>query len=251
MAAITAYADRLTCLAALMLSSQVASREDHHRIFLLAQGVRVFRAFQAVRLLTKAGFNDAAGGVLRTLIEQAFVMCAIAKDANLMSVLVDQLLAEKHKAFSGLLKLEAAERPDFLTPDRIMAAMEESKKGSGFNAHFWAEKCDLVHVYHTLYRRLCTFAHGSMGGVSEYMKVDASGAVTSIMGDVQVSVENYVLTAASIVQDAVKLIVADDAEPELIQRLEDLSKEQLDLFDRWCKSEDLITSVDEIDLSSS
>lgn len=90
-----------------------------------------------------------------------------------------------------------------------------------------------------------------MGGVSEYMKVDASGAVTSIMGDVQVSVENYVLTAASIVQDAVKLIVADDAEPELIQRLEDLSKEQLDLFDRWCKSEDLITSVDEIDLSSS
>ena len=83
------------------------------------------------------------------------------------------------------------------------------------------------------------------------MKVDASGAVTSIMGDVQVSVENYVLTAASIVQDAVKLIVADDAEPELIQRLEDLSKEQLDLFDRWCKSEDLITSVDEIDLSSS
>lgn len=47
---INAHAVRLELWAGPTLSSQVINRNDHHRIFLLAQGVRIFRSFQAIQL---------------------------------------------------------------------------------------------------------------------------------------------------------------------------------------------------------
>lgn len=58
---------------------------DNHRVILMAQLVRMLRTFQAINALVRAELNDAAGAVLRCMLEQYFVFRAVNKDATLGS----------------------------------------------------------------------------------------------------------------------------------------------------------------------
>lgn len=245
------FADRLERWSLQTLERQVTTPNDHHRIFLLAQGVRISRSFQAVRLLFDAGLNDAAAAVLRALLEQAYVVIAVGRDASLFIVLAKQALVENHKALMGLLKLDTATRPDDLTDDAILAALEQTQSGDGFSAYFWADKAGVLSNYLTMYRRLCTFAHGSMHGASEYLKIGPTGAVVGIATEVNVDQDDCILVAASILLDAVGFASAIDVEAVPSEDLEALSTELRALFSRWHKLEGSTSKFDEIELNSS
>lgn len=239
------HASRIDPIVATVLSRQSTKREDYDRIFFLAQTMRIYRGFQAVCLLVDHGLHDAAGAALRVLIEQTYVMHSVSNDQTLLKELAQQSETENHKALTGLLKTDHTSRPNGLTNDHINRALEDLEAGSAFNAYFWAEKSGLTDDYQTMYRRLCTFSHGSMNGTVEYLKFDKYGEVTGISSRLLIDIApNYVVSAASIMIHAVNVVLKSTPDDPDLETLNKMASEQKAFFDLYCELNPAAFEVD-------
>lgn len=229
-------ARRLDGFAVEVISQQSANQDDNYRIFVLAQTVRIYKNFQAVCKLVECDLNDAAGAVLRGLLEQAYVLNAVSQDPVALTRLAKESQAENYKATKGLLEIPAERRGVDLTVERIQDALKQMGKGSGFNAHDWAARSGLADSFHTMYRPLCTYSHGAMGAVTEYLKIDESGTILGIQSNVAGAMApNFVLTAESILLCSIG-ILTDQTATDVMRTTISQFKTELSMFnDRLCE----------------
>lgn len=141
--------------------------------FLVAYRLRMLRQSQAIVLLASAGLIDPASTILRVLLEQCFVLCAIADDPTRLDDLFHQEGAEGVKALKGLRdKLDAADRPAELTHERLTQDIANLSGGTGYSAHNWAGLAKQIPTYTTLYRSISAFSHGGAGATLKYFAED-------------------------------------------------------------------------------
>lgn len=141
--------------------------------FLVAYRLRMLRQSQAIVMLASDGLVDPASTILRVLLEQCFVLCAIAEDSTRLDDLFDQEAAEGVKALKGLRdKLDATDRPAELTNERLTHDIAGLLGGTGYSAHNWAGLAKQVPPYTTLYRSISAFSHGGAGAALKYLVED-------------------------------------------------------------------------------
>lgn len=209
-----------------VLRAQEVASTDSRRVFEIALAVRSLVYCQGIVALIERGLVEPSGALLRVLVEQAFVLLAVRKDATLMQELAEQDLAEKRKALSGLEKLPDEDRPDWMTAqsiDELRNSLPASAAG-GFNAYYWADKAGLLGVYNTLYRRLNTFSHGAIGALAAYVSQGPDGEATGIKGNaVPEYGPQFLINGASMVLNIVNgLSNESGASAEFAMRLEAL-----------------------------
>lgn len=229
-------ARRLDVFAAEVISQQSANQDDNYRIFVFAQTVRIYKNFQAVCKLVEWDLNDAAGAVLRGLLEQTYVLSAVSQDPLALTRLAKESTAENHKATKGLLQIPAERRAAELTFERIQEGLKQMTEGSGFNAYDWAVRSGHADSFHTMYRRLCTYSHGAMGAVTEYLKIDRNGTILGIQSNVAGTMApNFVLLACSILLGSVS-ILTDQTDTAAMKTVISQFETDLSMFnDRLCE----------------
>lgn len=231
-------------LATEIVGQQSASCADNHRVILFAQLVRMLRTFQAIETLAREDLNDAAGAVLRCLLEQYFVFRAIQQDASLLQRATAEVEAESHKALKGLLRLNPEERDDALTEESLNEALQNLESGSGFNAFDWAAKTGLEGAYLTLYRLLSPYAHGSLSIIDRYVILNDAGQaerVTSWIAQLE-SIE-FLLSALAMLLECVEALDRQPNTEARRARLAHVSSEQQSLYTRyWALREQLQAS---------
>lgn len=228
---VIAFGEQVDSYARESLAAQTAMQDERDRIFLQACAVRMFRFFQAICALVTADLNDAAGAVLRNLLEQHYVLSAVRKDPAAIQVLANELSEEGHKAIKGLATLSPEGRPAELTHERLQEALTQLKQGGGFKVYDWARRAELTDSYHTLWRRLCDYAHGSPAMIDEYLETGEDGQIISIRSKVaRAFAIEFILIASGILLDAVKAL---DTRPgsELVRaRLDYLAEQHSRLY---------------------
>ncbi|MBC5766741.1 DUF5677 domain-containing protein [Ramlibacter albus] len=201
--ALTQSADRL----ATEIIAQQFACDDNHRVVLIAQLARMLRTFQAIDVLVSANLNDAAGAVLRCLLEQYFVFRAVSRDADLMQKATAEVEAESHKALKGLLRLRPEDRADELTEDVLNETLGTLQSGSGFNAFDWAARTGMEGAYLTLYRILSPYAHGSLSMIDKYVELNAAGQAERVRSRVaEFESTEFLLCALSMLLECVEAI---------------------------------------------
>lgn len=217
-----ACARRLDAFATSMLSAHGVPQDDNHGIVLFTYAVRMSRYFQAVCKLVECGLNDAAGTTLRCLLEQSFVFCSICDDASLLHRLARESSGDGRKALGGLLKVAPEHRAPELTAEQIEEDRAKMMEGAGFNVFDWAKQCGQTDVYQTTYRRLNTFAHGSMGAITEYLVMDSQQSVQRVRADVAHGlVPDFLSTASAILLNAVNAVTqAEATEPQRTEAIQ-------------------------------
>jgi hypothetical protein len=230
-----ALAEAADRLATEILGQQFAFA-DNHRVILMAQVVRMLRTFQAIVTLVRADLNDAAGAVLRCLLEQYFVFRALNKDANLLQRATAEVEAESHKALKGLLRLNADERADDLTEEVLNEALQTLEGGSGFNAFEWAARTGQEGAYLTLYRLLSSYAHGSLSIIEKYVVLNDAGQAEKVQSKIaQFEGAEFLLSSLSMMLECV---AAFDRQPNTEARrasLAHVSSEQQRLYAQYWK----------------
>ena len=230
-----ALADTADRLATEIVGQQFAFA-DNHRVILMAQVVRMLRTFQAVVTLVRADLNDAAGAVLRCLLEQYFVFRAINKDAKLLQRATAEVEAESHKAIKGLLQLDPDERANELTEEMLNEALQTLEAGSGFNAFDWAANTGLEGAYLTLYRLLSAYAHGSLSMIEKYVVLNDAGQAEKVQSKIaQFESAEFLLSSLSMMLECVE---AFDCQPNTEARrasLAHVSSEQRRLYAQYWK----------------
>lgn len=230
-----ALADIADRLATEIVGQQFAFA-DNHRVILMAQVVRMLRTFQAIVSLVRADLNDAAGAVLRCLLEQYFVFRAIHKDAILLQRATAEVEAESHKALKGLLRLPPDQRADDLTEEVLNEALRTLEGGSGFNAFAWAASTGLEGAYLTLYRLLSSYAHGSLSMIEKYVVLNDAGQAERVRSRIsQFESAEFLLCSLSMLLECVE---AFDRQPNTEARrasLAYISSEQRRLYAQYWK----------------
>lgn len=219
-----------------VLSKQTAPQDDNARIFLFAQVIRMHRTAEAVRTLVAAELNDAAGAVLRCLLEQMYVFTAVHKDSSNLQQLAAESRGERHKALKGLLQLADVDRAEELTSEAIAAALEELQAGGGFNAHDWARRSGHLDHYRTYWRTLCAYAHGSIDAVCDYLDMGDNGEVLGIRSKIaELPAIEFVLVASAVVLEAVSTFKSQADASEVEAEEEDLADKHRALYERYWK----------------
>ena len=234
-----ALADTADRLATEIIGQQFA-HDDNHRVILMAQVVRMLRTFQAIVTLARADLNDAAGAVLRCLLEQYFLFRAIHKDASLLQRATAEVEAESHKAVKGLLQLRPDERAEELTEETLNKALHTLKGGAGFNAFDWAARTGMEGAYLTLYRLLSPYAHGSLTMVEKYVVLNDAGQAERVRSKIAQSESiEFLLSSMSMILECVE---AFDQQPNTEARgasLAHVSSEQQRLYAQYWKFAEL------------
>lgn len=208
------------------LPLQRASANDRWRVAVTAMAVRIFKTHQAISKLVQSDLNDGAAALLRVSLEQYFVLKAVVSDPDSLNVAMQEALAEKRKVFTGLKEMPASERAAEITDAALDEAIEGIKFKSGFNTWNWAQRIDCLGLYHTLWRRLSAYAHGSLLAVESYLQPtpDGVGHTVSPIVEEMDSIE-FVLVSASILADAVNSVDlasgADERRPQFDQLVSD------------------------------
>lgn len=120
---------------------------------------------------------DASFAILRVLLEQGFVMQAIERDPVRLDALFQQDNGEAEKALRNLRRgVAETERASVVTNAQIDEVLQQFRPGSGFVAHDWAAWSEATETYHTLYRSLSMYSHGSAGAAFEYLSFSDSSS---------------------------------------------------------------------------
>lgn len=151
------------------LPLQRVSADDRWRVAVSAMAVRIFRTHQAICKLVQADLNDGAAALLRVSLEQYFVLKAVVSDPKSLDIAIQEAEGERGKVFKGLRKMPVSERAPEITDDALNEAIAGIKFESGFNIQNWAHRIDCLGLYHTLWRRLSAYAHGSLLAVGSYL----------------------------------------------------------------------------------
>ena len=141
------------------LPRQQADQGDGVRIALVAMAVRMCRSHQAIRQLVEANLNDGAAAVLRGLLEQYFVLKALVRDPQDLKLAAEEAMSERRKALKGLKRMQPSDRGAEITDEALDVAIAEITAKKEYNVYEWAKKANCLGVYHTIWRRLCTYAH--------------------------------------------------------------------------------------------
>lgn len=190
-----------------VLSAQQAGQTENHRIAIFACAVRMLRTYQAVHALVDRDLNDGAAAVLRSLLEQNYVFTALCKDESKLLDAVREVSGEGRKALNGLLKVRLESRPLELTDAVLVKAIGEHPNTSGFQVHSWAQAAGLEDTYHTIYRTLSTFAHGSIGAIEKYLDMDQDGVIHGIRSRVAATnAIEFVLIAGGLILEAARAV---------------------------------------------
>lgn len=199
------------------LPLQQATQDDNARIAMVAMAVRMYRTHQAVCKLVDGNLNDAAGAVLRSLFEQYFVLLAVLNDPKSLDVAVEEAMSERRKALQGLRRMHPSERGPEITDAALDAAIAAIKAKKDYNVYEWARKSGCLGVYHTIWRRLCTYSHGCLLAIEDYVDVSSSGVVHGIKSVVERTASiDFVITSGGLLLEAVKAI--DKAPSTELQR---------------------------------
>ena len=233
------HASKVLHLAEEVLSRLEINQREYVQIALFAQAVRMLRTFQAVTVLVRENLCDGAGAILRSLLEQYFVFSAVKENPEHLRLLAAEDQTERHKALSGLLKLEPEFKTGALAEDNIRAELSKLEKGCGFNACDRAHRVGESSTYLTLYRRLSVYAHGAGSGLDSYIQMDADGVVLGVRSRVaQDQAVDFVLTGARITLHAARAFCEGAATSSLSAMIRDLESISGQLLDRYCSIND-------------
>ena len=189
------------------ISRQQATQDDSARIAMIAMAVRMFKSHQAVRQLVTSELNDAAAAVLRSMLEQYFLLRAVVENPDVLKLAAEEAEVERRKALRGLEELSPDERGDEITDDAIAAALAGIEAKRTYNAYEWAKATGLVGFHNTIWRSLCSYAHGSLVAIERYVKIAPDGTVQGITAVVEpVASIDYAITACWLLLDTVKAI---------------------------------------------
>ncbi len=189
------------------LSYQHAGQGDGVRIALVAMAVRMYRSHQAIRQLVEANLNDGAAAVLRGLLEQYFVLKALVRDPQDLKLAVEEAMSERRKALKGLTRMHASDRGAEVTDEALEAAIAEITAKKEYNVYEWAEKADCLDVYHTIWRRLCAYAHGCLLAIEEYVVTTSDGVVHGVTSVVERDASiDFIITSGGLLLEAIKSI---------------------------------------------
>ena len=192
-----------------MLQQQQCGQDDNVRIALVAMSVRIYRTHQAVCKLVASDLNDAAAAVLRSLLEQYFVLVAVIADPQNLEIAAKQAEGERFKALTGLKNMRPEDRGPLVTDNALDEALAGITAKNGYNVWEWAQKANCIGVYHTLWRRLCGYAHGCFYAIEEYVATEPDGVVHGITSVVErTSSIDYVITSSGLLLEAIEAVVA-------------------------------------------
>jgi hypothetical protein len=179
------YALRLNRLGFDMLRRMQTKRSDRRQFALNAHFVRVHRSFQSALVLAERGLIPEARVVLRSTVEGAIAINALAKDEGF----VDQMVEAHHRSQRTLARVQidrfAARWPaeDIAIMSAAIAAADayEAAKGKELTDIKWeqvAEKhCPNLYQFH--YRNLSSDGtHATVNSLERFLVVDEHGEVT-------------------------------------------------------------------------
>lgn len=219
------YADQVRRYGEKVIPQQQAGQNDRVRITLIAMIVRLFQTQQAITQLVKLNLNDSAAAVLRGMFEQYFVFKALIADPGNLDRALEEAEYERRKALKGLREM-GSERADEITDESLNEAIAEITAKRSYNVYEWAEKAGSLGVYHTAWRRLCTYAHACIHAIEKYVFISSDGVVQGINSVIEeVESIDFVLTSSSLLLEAVDLIDSHPATSPGRDQVEVLAKD--------------------------
>lgn len=213
---------------------EVRSR-DVVRVTLVAMAVRLCRSQEAVCMLVAERLNDAAAAVMRSAVEQHFLFKAVNMDPTNLRLASEEAASERVKALKGLSNLSHDERADEVTDEAISEQLSQIEAKRTYSVHEWARVTGELGTFNTLWRSLCTYAHGSLVAIDRYLDVAPDGAVRGLNVEVErVSSIGYVITSTIQVLEALSVVdTAPSSEAEQA-RFATLKLAAATLHDRFC-----------------
>ena len=180
------YALDLNRLGFGMLRGVETSRSDNRLIALNALFVRVHHSFQSALILAERGLITDARAVLRSGVESAIAINALAKDASF----VDQMIEAHHRSQRTRARTGLYKFPDlFSTEDKVGmteaiadAEAYQPANGKELTDIKWEQVADkhCPELYQLLYRDLSSDgAHATINVLQRFLVVDLSEQITA------------------------------------------------------------------------
>jgi hypothetical protein len=181
------FADGLNRLGLGMLQDHDVPRHDNQRVTIAALFVRAHQSFQAALLLAERGMLGDARVVLRSAVEGAIALNALANDAGFVDQLVTAHRFNQRKI--ARLTLNSPDYQSFYSPAEIAQMQatvrevdaEEAAAGKKFGDINWADVAvkHCKDLYELLYRQLSgDGTHTNINAVHRHMELDAAGQLT-------------------------------------------------------------------------
>jgi hypothetical protein len=181
------FADGLNRLGLEMLQNHDVPRHDNQRLTIAALFVRAHQSFQAALLLAERGMLSDARVILRSAVEGAIALNALANDATFVDQLVGAHRINQRKI--ARLTLNNPDYSSFYGPAEIAQMQatvseidaEEAAAGKKLGDINWADVA-MKHckdLYELLYRQLSgDGTHTNINAVHRYMVFDAAGQLS-------------------------------------------------------------------------
>lgn len=217
------------------IAVQDVRSRDFVRVALVAMGMRLCRSQEAVCLLVSERLNDAAAAVMRSAVEQSFLFKAVVMNPANLRLASEEAESERAKALKGLSNLSPEERAEEVTDEAIFEQLSQIEAKRTFNVHEWARITGDLGTFNTLWRSLCTYAHGSLVAIDRYLDVAPDGSVRGLNVEVErVPSIGYAVTSTLMVLEALGAIdTAPSSEAEQA-RYGSLKAAAVALHDRYC-----------------
>jgi hypothetical protein len=183
-------ADDLNWLGLDILNGHMTPLDDNQRLLIAAFFVRVHKSFQAALILAERGLTGDANAVLRSAVETAIALNALANDPAFVNELIGAHRLNQQKLAGVVLN-----NPDYRAsypPDEIAQMEATISDVDGLKADsatkplkiIWADvaqKNGCRDLYQLLYRLLSTNGtHTNVDAANNQFEIDSAGRITGL-----------------------------------------------------------------------
>jgi Family of unknown function (DUF5677) len=182
-------ADDINKLGLDMLNGHQTPLDDNPRLLIAAFFVRTHKSFQATLILAEQGLPDDGNAVLRTAVEGAIALHALAADPNFVAALIGAHQLNQRK-LAGVA-LNNADYRTFYSPEQIAKMEATVKEVDALNANpttklakiNWEDVAQkhCPDLYQLLYRLLSTNStHTNIDTANNQFEIDSGGQIIGL-----------------------------------------------------------------------
>jgi hypothetical protein len=211
----------------------------------IAMAVRCMVSLRGVIRCAEVGLADPAMVIARSLLEQIFVLLAIARapneaeQANRVSLLEAQAEHDRAKAVGKLQRLPSSERSEQVTDQWLSGVKAGLGSGGNTRVEDWARFAGMSSMYDTAYARLSLHVHPSYLTLYSMTRRDTNHDLLISAKPHQGSLPLTVLLACDVMGDALSALQEGFVSAEAIAEIEHCHK----------ASQILMAALPEIDLN--
>lgn len=173
--------------------------DAHHEQMVVSQSLRARLFFMGAVGLAKQKLVAPAAALIRCLMEQQYIIEAIAREPGYMRDLAVQDNMERRKALSRLLQLPAENRAANVVDDILrekLASTLDGLDGSRVHVSDWAARAGRSQEYELAYMLLSGAVHPSLRGAEAHLVLDETGNVVKLTVTPDIDQLAYLLMGA-------------------------------------------------------